>query len=182
MEAKAKTIYDLASAAERLEATIIDLIDEDEAYAESLFEYLDKAKDDLAEKVDRVAFLIEDLTARARAQKDQAKALRDAAAACENRVQRTKDFIRNWLESNEKTMARGKVKTIQIIGHGGLAPLVWERGEAPSVDEWREEHPDLIRTTVSHEIDLVKIRERLDEGKVVPGVHIGERGKGVRVK
>jgi len=193
MEKKKPTFYELADNVERLEATIIDLIDEDEAFAETLMEYLDKAEEDMAEKVDRIAFLIEDLALRAKAQKEKARALTEAAKACEDRVVRTKEWMKSYLESKGKDNIRGKVKTIALIGHGGLAPLKWSDGE-PEIEAWTLHRPEYTRKIVTYEVDKLKIREDLDAGKVispfhhtdgtlvVPGVVMGERGKGVRIK
>lgn len=176
-----RSLFALTDDAARMEETILSIIDEgDEQFAESLFQFLDQAREDIEEKIDRLAYILREMRIRAEALREESKRLRDLSGVEYRKIARLEAYIKSWLESQSKTRAVGKVRSISVVSNGGALPLVW-RGPngAPDVGSIPDEY---LRTRVVAEPDQEKIREALDSGVELSFVSYGDRGTRVVVK
>lgn len=172
-------LLNLTESAKALETIILE-------YAESHDGTLDGVEDQIAAwsaetdepleaKLEGIARLIRDWTAKAAARKAEAKSLADAAKADENRADRLKAWTKFCLESQGMTKAEAGPYTFAIQKNGGVAPISFVTED---VEQWPV---DYLVTRV--EIDRAKVREFLTAGNHLTDLAVmGERGTSLRIK
>ncbi len=167
-----KSLFALTEDAANMEQTILDIIDTDEDFAESLLEFFSQINDDIANKVDRIASVILTLKARSEAIKQESVRLAERARIEENKRKGLEEYVRQWLASTGKTKADGVVRSISVRKNGGLEPIEWiGRGPDPELvpREYVVEKVDLS-------VDSSKVREALKSGVELDFARLGERG------
>ncbi len=172
-------LLNLTESAKALETIILE-------YAESHDGTLDGVEEQIAAwsaetdepleaKLEGIARLIRDWTAKAAARKAEAKSLADAAKADENRADRLKAWTKFCLESQGMTKAEAGPYTFAIQKNGGVAPISFVTED---VEQWPV---DYLVTRV--EIDRAKVREFLTAGNHLTDLAVmGERGTSLRIK
>ena len=129
----------------------------------------------LEAKLEGIARLIREWTAKAAARKAEAKSLSDAAKADENRADRLKAWTKFCLESQGMTKAEAGPYTFAIQKNGGVAPISFVTED---VEQWPV---DYLVTRV--EIDRTKVREFLTAGNHLTDLAVmGERGTSLRIE
>lgn len=172
-------LLNLTENAKALESLILE-------YAETHDGNLDGVEDQIAAwsaetdepletKLEGIARLIREWTAKASARKAEAKSLTDAAKADENRADRLKAWTKFCLESHGMTKAEAGPYTFAIQKNGGVAPISFVTED---VEQWPV---DYLVTRV--EIDRAKVREFLTAGNHLTDLAVmGERGTSLRIK
>lgn len=172
-------LLNLTENARALESIILE-------YAESHDGNLDGVEDQIAvwsaetdepleAKLEGIARLIREWTAKAAARKAEAASLSAAAKADENRADRLKAWTKFCLESQGMTKAEAGPYTFAIQKNGGVAPISFVTED---VEQWPV---DYLVTRV--EIDRAKVREFLTAGNHLTDLAVmGERGTSLRIK
>ena len=174
---KTQTLLDIADDV----VTLDDLLDEHEgditgqedAVAAFLFEN-DRA---LNEKVDGYAGLIKELEARAAARKAEADRIKELAKLDENRAKWLKERLLYAFDEMAITRVETPRFRVSTAKNGGKIPVVLD--ETATVATLPEA---FVRTKVKREPDLDAMREAIEGGADIPGVRLGERGRGIRIK
>jgi hypothetical protein len=129
----------------------------------------------VASKVDAVAWVLDDLEARAAARKTAAEKLRRLAATEEAAAQRLKDYVVATLEAAGKTAVAGKERELRVASSGGV--------RAVSVNVEPTALPQAYQvTTVVVSADKGKLRDDIERGVVVEGVKLEPRRKRLVVR
>lgn len=128
---------------------------------------------EMDQKLDNYCSLIESLSARAEARKEQAKRIAALVKSDENKAKRLKTNLLIWLgEMNLKGHETPNYK-INKQDNGGLIPLIVDIEPHLLADEYR---------SVTYSPNQTAIRADIERGKEVPGCRLGERGEQVRIK
>jgi len=135
--------------------------------------FLDENDRALEEKVDGYVALIREHNARADVLKQEEKRVQALRKTSENRARFLKDrllFAFQELDIKRLDTARARVSVAQ---NGGKVPLVVDDADAAM---------DAGFVVVSRDVDKEAIRATLQDGGVVPGAKLGERGVSLRIK
>lgn len=182
-------LYELTGFAQTLENLISDIEEliangeapENNVVLAGLYESLIKNEEDEERKLEGICKLIRQSEADAKAQKEEADRLADAARVNENRAKRLKGLIQWHLEATEQKKAKAGLFTVTLAQNGGKAPLLMseelQRGSQEALAVIPEEY-----TVSILKLNSEKVREELEMGVILDFAQIGERGSHVRIK
>ena len=139
---------------------------------EAIAKLLDLSKDRDV-KIDNYCQFIRELELRAEARKEESKRLAVRAEVNANVAKRLKASLQLALQTMEIKKVETTRFTVTRANNGGKLPLDLDEGLVP--DEYKE-------TVETVKIDKQKIRDALDEGKVLPFAQYGKRGENLRIK
>lgn len=162
-------------------STLVNLLQEDNALTELMLEthgvltdeaienivgqWMEEIKSNLAAKVDGYEFKKEALLRRADWFKDQAEKFRTASRAMANMADKLKDRMKQVM-----------IETDQPVLEGNLYSFRLQQGQSSVViDDVNELPATYTREKVTVEVDKVMIKEAIESGIKVPGVHL-EKG------
>lgn len=146
-------------------------------------------------KVDRIVGFMRHAGMMAATAREESNRLAERARIWERRVERVRTLVQDVMEQAGKKRLEGEHNTLKIQGNGGLAPLViTDEAQVPEEyckyvgwvtgDVWRHfkawlmvhARPDQFR--MDRTVDNDAVRRNLP----VPGAHLAERGKHLRVE
>jgi peptidoglycan hydrolase CwlO-like protein len=158
-------------------ATLVEAIldgagDTAEAQA-ALDEMLAGLDEELEAKADDYAALIQSLRSRADARAEEAKRMRDLAAADEALADRLKQRLKDAMEATGKAKIETPRFRLSVQSNGGAQPL--EVAVPP------EQLPPQYQA-VRVEADKAALREALTAGATIPGVTLLPRGTSLRIR
>lgn len=172
-------LLNLTENAKALESLILEYADAHDGNLDGVEEQIAawsaETDEPLEAKLEGIARLIREWTAKADTRKAEAKRLTEAAKADENRADRLKAWTKFCLESQGMTKAEAGPYTFAIQKNGGVAPISFVTED---VEQWPV---DYLVTRV--DIDRSKVREFLAAGNHLEGLAVmGERGTSLRIK
>lgn len=121
-------------------------------------------------KAENIGWLLREWDARADAREEQAKQLREQAAADRARGKRLREYVLECLQRMGRTELTGSTLALKVQKNGGKDPLVL-LGEVPR---------DFCR--VEYIPDKDQIRNALERGKDLPFATLAPRGYSLRVR
>ena len=160
------SLYNLASNYD----TVLNMIYDEDADIEMILDTLEGIEGEIEEKADGYAKIIKELEAKKEARKVEAKRLSDSAKVFENRVNALKQNLFNAMKQTGKTKFATNLFSFNIAKNGGKQPLVID-GEIPE---------EYTKTVIEN--DTEKIRQALEDGKVLSFAHLEPRGESLRIK
>lgn len=202
---KRPSLTELAAPFAELATSLQELEFPAEQTAELLSDYLASDQGQALErKVDGVAYFLKSLQAKARSRRDDAAELEEGARALENVEKRLKDHIHQWMGLEGVQKLPGASMSLNIEKNGGKRALVKdEYAETPErfakftemgehlvemkryLDEGKLFSAEyLLRALIltEQEADEDAIRAALENGEVVEGWTLQERGSHLRIR
>lgn len=169
------TLYEIGSDLHALEALLTEIGGDitEEAAERAIDAWLAEAHANLKAKADNYCGLIQELSARAKARKEESDRLATRARVDENAAKRLKDRLQFFLEAHDIPKLETARFKLSVQANGGVAPLILDV-PADQVPE------DFCKVRV--EPDNKTIREALDAGKALPFAHLGQRGTSLRIR
>lgn len=167
------TLYTIGEEFRVLEEITDTQEDATEADLDVVAKWLDELNGKLETKLERCVAYIREQEALAAAREEEAKRLRESAAAPMNRVKRLKEAIRFVLEAQQIKKIETGLGTISVCGNGGKQPIE----VLVPVD-----HLPLECKRVTVEPDLDAIRDVLAKGESVTFARALPRGSHLRIK
>jgi hypothetical protein len=172
-------LLNLTKNASALEAIILEYAEAHDGNLDGVEEQIAawsaETDEPLEAKLEGIARLIREWTAKATARKAEAANLTAAAKADENRCDRLKAWTKFCLESQGMTKAEAGPYTFAIQKNGGVQPITFL---VENPEEWPV---DYLVTRV--DIDKAKVREFLTAGNHLTDLAVmGERGTSLRIK
>ena len=153
------TIYDIDN---RI-AEILSEVDENGELPEGAFDELAQLNEDREVKIENAACMVINLTAEAKAIRDQEAALAERRKAIERRVERVKNYIEFATDGASFSSPRVQVK--------------YSKSTAVEIDEavfWQNPATAFIRQKAP-EADKTAIKAALKDGAIIPGASLVER-------
>ncbi len=154
-----KTLYELSGAFQELYA-------DDEMTNEELEEKLQALNMELDAKVANGIGLIQTLKVAADGMKAEEMRLKQRRSALENRIATIKDYYQSELTRIGKKKILTERGTMTIARCGGKKPI--------KIDNENLIPQDFKK--IIYEVDKDKLREALEDGEIISGAHIEERG------
>lgn len=146
----------------------------DEAQTEEILNYLEDTQQELSQKLDNYAELIQELQARAGARKQRAKEMAELAKADENLANRLKATLKLFFELHNIKRQDTDRHRITLAKNGGKAPLVLNE---ILPEDLPEEYQKVTITA-----DTEAIRDALEKGIDLGFAHFGDRQMSIRIK
>jgi len=141
---------------------------------ERYFEHLHEERD---RKVNGICWLIKELEARAKVRYEAARQLHALSEIDDNAAERLRGRLKLFMQQQGLKRLETDHARLTLAQNGGKAPLVipeaWEQEPAQA--------PEAYQRRVIH-LDKEAIREDLEDGILIPGCAIGERGTHLRLK
>lgn len=141
-----------------IELILLD-VNEDGMLTDEAMERLQQLQMDEQTKIENVACYIKDLNAESKAIREEEKALADRRKVKENKAERLKNYLSDYLQSNGGT----KYETPRAI-------LSFRKSEAVSIDDDALIPEDF--KTYEPKISKTQIKEAIKAGQEVPGAKI----------
>ena len=163
------TLYELTAEYRDL----IELLDEEgEGADESIEQALSQIEGDIKVKSENIAKVWHELNAKAEARRKEANRLRDRAAVAERAAQRIRKYLLEAMMAVKAKAVEWDTGSVSVCRNGGAAPI-----------EVTDDLPDeYMKTHMTIEPDLDKIRTALKSGEQVDGVIVKERSHHIRIK
>ena len=139
---------------------------------EVMADTLEAIEGEVQKKVIAIAAFIKETEADAKAIEDAIKAMQDRAKAKRNRADSLKAYTLNVLESRGLKKIECHWFQVRTQANGGKTPLHYDSELLP--DSYK-----ISRTVI--DIDTDGLRIALENGAVIPGASLGERGKHLRI-
>ena len=127
----------------------------------------------LEDKAEGYASVIQELSLRAKARKEESQRIRALAEADEAVAERLKRRLKEAMEATGKTKIDGLKFKLSVAANGGKAPLVIETPADDLPAEFK---------VVKHEPNKDAIRSALESGQAVPGCALLPRGTSLRIR
>ena len=163
------TLYELTSEYRDL----LELLDEEgEGDDDSIDQALSQIEGDIKVKSENIAKVWHELNAKAEARRKEANRLRDRAAVADRAAQRIRKYLLEAMMAVKTKAVEWDTGSISVCKNGGAVPI-------EVTDELPEKY---MKTHITIEPDLDKIRTSLKSGEQVEGVIVKERSHHVRIK
>ncbi|SFA71186.1 siphovirus Gp157 family protein [Selenomonas ruminantium] len=167
----ARPLYELAAGYNNLFELVLD----DTVDLSLLEEGLESIECELKEKCANGIALIKSLEQYAAAYKQEKQRFERQQAVLENRIKRIKEWYRQNLDAMGKTKVPTKYGVMSVQNNGGKAPL--------KVDNQSLIPEEYLTVVPEHkEVNSEALYAALKEGAVVPGAHLEERGRSLRIR
>ena len=168
---QARPLYELAAGFNNIYELVLD----DTVDLALLEEGLQSIECELEEKCANGIALIKSLEQYAAAYKQEKQRFEKQQAVLENRIKR----IKEWYQQNLDAMGKSKVPTkygvMSVQNNGGKAPL--------KVDDEALIPAEYLTVVPEHtEVNKDALYAALQSGKSVPGVHLEQRGRSLRIR
>ena len=148
-----------------------DLLYNEEMTEEEISEQLAKLNMELENKVENGIGLLKNLTATADAMKAEELRLKKRRLSFENKISRIKDYYQSELTAIGKKKILTARGSMTIAKCGGKLPL--------KIDDENLIPQDFKK--IVYEVDKDKLREVLEDGEIVSGAHLEERGSYLKI-
>lgn len=135
------------------------IIERDGEIDEEIDAFLCEIEGNLAFKLDKYAYLIDDLGAKSKFFKEKADVYHEASRALSNVTDRIKDRIKSAMIKNNKKELIGA--EIRFVLSNSKPRMIFVEADVPMVYKTQ---------VISHELDKLKIQEDLNMGITIPGV------------
>lgn len=159
-----KTLYELTEAFQELYVN-------DELTDEEVEEKLQALNMELDAKVANGIGLIQTLKAAIEGMKAEETRLKQRRSALENRISKIKDYYQSELTAIGKKKILTSRGTMTIAKCGGKVPL--------KIDDENLIPQDFKK--IVYEVDKDKLREALEDGEIISGAHLEERGSYLKI-
>ena len=159
-----KTLYELSDA-------FLNIATDEELSDEEIQEQLAKLEMELEEKVSNGIGLIQSLKATADGMKAEENRLKQRRTALENRIGKIKDYYQSELAAMGKKKILTPRGAMTIAKCGGKMPLKIDDENLSPQNFWRK----------IYEVDKDKLREALEDGEIISGAHLEERGNYLKI-
>lgn len=153
---------------------LLEGIEEGEQQTEEILNYLENTQQELSQKLDNYAELIQELEARAAARKQRAKEMTELAKADEALAKRLKSSLKLFFELHGIKRQDTDRHRITLAKNGGKAPLVMN-------DILPEDLPEEYQK-ITIAADTEAIRGALEKGADLGFAHLGDRQMSIRIK
>lgn len=160
------TLYELKDEYRQL----LEMMEDPETDPEALQCTMDMVEEEIEDKAEAYAIIINELTAKAEQIMNEAKRLSEWNNTIRMNITRLKDRLMTSMIDLGMKKIETKHFRLSVAGNGGKQPLRLT-GEVP--EEYMYMKP---------EIDMMKIREALDNGIVLDFAHLEERGRHLNIK
>ena len=154
-----KTLYEISDA-------FLELAINEEMTDEEISEQLATLNMELEEKVSNGIGLIQSLKVTVDGMKSEENRLKQRRAALENRISKIKDYYQSELSTIGKKKILTARGTMAIAKCGGKLPM--------KIDDENLVPQDYKR--IVYEVDKEALRDALENGEVISGAHLEERG------
>ena len=146
---------------------------DDEIFEEDIKEILPSLDDELTLKCENGISLIADLQAHAEAMKAEETRLKMRRVVLEKKIASIKDYYLENLRIIGKKKVLTNLGTMTVAKVGGKLPL--------KIDDDTAIPKEFINQRTVYELDKEKIRTALEDGEVVRGAHLEERGSYLKI-
>lgn len=146
----------------------------EQEFLDSVEVYFGNLLDDRDRKLDAYADLVAHYKNLSELRKKESKRLAELAQSDENRADRLKGRLKQYLDFAEITRIDTPYHRISVCGNGGLTPLI--------VDEdldLNKIHGSYV--LIKRELNTAEVRASLTAGDDVPFARLGDRGSHVRI-
>lgn len=159
---------DLLTLQEMLEDSVDDQV---------LADTLEAVQGEYELKLESYCKVIKNLEADMEALKNEAKRLTDKRKTLENNVDRLKKAMFDSMKATNTPKVKGQLFTVAIQKNGGVIPINYDKNDKNITANLPDQLVNIVETP-----NLEAIRELLEDGKVVDGFTLGERGESLRIK
>ena len=150
--------------------TVLNMLYDEDTDEQMILDTLESIEGDIEDKADGYAKIIKELEAKENARKEEAKRLTDSAKILKNRINYLKQNLFNSMKTTGKTKFSTDLFNFSIVGNGGKQALTIN-GDVPE---------EYTKTVIENDTD--KIRQVLENGKILPFAYLEPRGESLRIK
>lgn len=162
------TLYELTGNYKKLS----EMMDDPEIDEQALADTMEAVQGEYDDKVANYGRVILIKNAEIDSLDKEIKRLQSKKETVKKNVTKLKGAVYLSMKETGRTKAGDSITSIRIRKNGGKLPLIFNEGvEVPT---------EFTKTTI--ETDNDKVREALDEGKVLSFAHYGERGESITIK
>ena len=161
-----KTLYELSDA-------FLEIATDEELSDEEVSKQLEKLEMELEEKVANGIGLIQSLKVTVEGMKAEEMRLKQRRTALENRIGKIKDYYQAELTAIGKTKILTSRGTMTIAKSGGKLPM--------KIDDENLVPMEFKNKKTVYEIDKDYLRQALEDGEIISGAHLEERGNYLKI-
>lgn len=154
-------------------AELWEKILDDEVFEEDLKEILPPLDDELTQKCENGIGLIADLQSHAEAMKAEETRLKLRRVTLEKKIATIKDYYLENLREIGKKKVLTNLGTMTVAKVGGKLPL--------KIDDESAIPQEYFNQRTVYELDKEKLRTAIEDGEVVYGAHLEERGSYLKI-
>lgn len=148
---------------------LANMLYQDDVDEQMILDTLESIEGDIEDMADNYAYIIAEIKNDANACKAEKTRLEKRQKVLENRENRLKSYLADVMRNTGKTNFKTQLHTFRIQKNGGKRALSID-GEVP---------PEYTRTIIENDTD--KIRQALEEGKILPFAHLEAQGESLRI-
>ncbi len=167
-----RPLYEIAADIKAIDDLLDEADEADGVAADILAKFWDESEGALKAKIDGMLRLERSLLAQASMRTAEANRLDALARRDTNKARRIVDSIKEHLETIGLSKIETELFSIAVVANGGAQPVVID--DAMTIPEGFFRHPPPV-------LDRTAIAKALSAGETVPGVHLGVRGRRLRV-
>jgi len=149
----------------------------DESAVQTLADSLAVTDAQLESKCEGYAKLIRSLEAEAEACKNEARHFQDRAKSATNKADWLKKALKVSMDARGITEQRAGLFKLAIQKNGGVAPIQWEPFAEPAKGP-----AEYVKVETIYNWDTEKVRQDLNDGKILDFATLGERGTRLVIK
>lgn len=149
---------------------VADMLYEEDIDEQCVLDTLESIEGEIEDKADSYAKIIKEFEMLRDARKTEIKRLNESTSILENRIKFLKGNLFNAMKETGKTKFITELFSFNICKNGGKQALTID-GKVPE---------EFTKTIIENDID--KIRQALENGKILPFAHLEPRGESLRIK